>query len=303
MERPIYVSPEDRYHSTYRYTDQIYKLIQWYRLPGSSVLSRDPSLFKHYDRKLDSSLSRSKSVVLQLALCNEWDFFGTFTLSPASGFDRFDLNAWKKSFTQWLRDQRKKGCDCAYVLVPERHEDGSWHAHGLLRGLRACDLVTFRDEDAAGYRSPSGKRLPVDLVNSSYFDWPAYRDKFGYCSLGIIKSHVGSAFYVTKYITKDSSRNVSDVGSHLYYASRGLNMATKHVDFVGRSAVLDSLLVNKYDFCATGFTKVSDNLDWTFCLEFLDSSELSRFDISSADVASDAAAFYECDQLDFWRCF
>lgn len=302
MERPIYIRPEDRYHSVYRYTDQIYKIIQWHSEPISHHGPRDTSTFKHSGKKLDASLSRAKSVILQLALCNYWEYFGTFTLSPRSGFDRFDLDFWYKSFSQWLRDQRKKGCDLAYVLVPERHEDGSWHAHGLFRGFRTGDLVTFAEEDAAGYRSPSGKCLPVDLVRSGYYDWPAYRDKFGYCSLGLIRSSVGASFYITKYLTKDSSRNVSEVGSHLYYASRGLNRAAKHVDFFGRSAVVDSFLVNKYEYCSTGLTRVSDDLDWTFCLDFDGLDLIRSFDYSSSVLAPDADEFYQFDQLDFWRC-
>ena len=76
------ISPgEDRVHNIYKYTDQIYKIIQFYsdhvRLgPGA----REEQT--HHDEKLDSSISRTKRVILEKALCNEWDWFCTLTISP-----------------------------------------------------------------------------------------------------------------------------------------------------------------------------------------------------------------------------
>lgn len=298
MERSVYVLGPDRDHTIYRYTDQIYKVVQWYRLRGLVIGPKTAA--KHYDHKLDASLSRAKSVVLQLALCNEWDYFCTFTISGAK-YDRSDLPAWRDSFTQWIRDQRKKGDDIAYLLVPERHKDGSWHAHGLFRGLGAGNLVTFKEWDRSGFRSPNGRRLPRRLVDSDYETWPAYYEKFGNNSFGLIRSQVAAAFYVSKYISKELDRSVSDVGLHLYYCSRGLNRAEKHLDFFGRSYMIENMLQNDYDFCRTGFSKVSDGLDWSFALEYLDTSQLEYVNPLVDDPAQvEAERFYEFDQLKFW---
>ena len=84
------ISPgEDRSHSVYRYTDQIYKIIQWNSViqhfgPGPADQQ------KHYDKKLDSSISRTKRVILEKALCNPWEWFCTFTISE-SKYNRKDL--------------------------------------------------------------------------------------------------------------------------------------------------------------------------------------------------------------------
>ena len=32
--------------------------------------------------KLDNNIARARAVVKELALCNEWELFGSFTLSP-----------------------------------------------------------------------------------------------------------------------------------------------------------------------------------------------------------------------------
>lgn len=295
------VSPgEDRSHSVYRYTDQIYKVIQFYRV--RQHLGPGPSEnHNHYDKKLDSSVSRTKRVILEKALCNHWDWFCTFTIAE-SKYNRKDLLTWRDSFTQWMRDQRKKGLPIRYLIVPERHEDGSWHAHGLFYGLADSDLITFKEMDKQGYRSVEGRRLPKKLRSSEYRNWTAYQEKFGFCSFGKIVNPVAAGFYITKYITKDNDRMVQDVGLHSYYASHGLNKAEKHIDFFGRDPEIDRLLVNKYDFCATGMTHVKDNCDWSFCQEFVGFGDLEPIDFGctveeKTPAEMEADAYFEFEQL------
>ena len=284
----------DRLHNVYRFTDQIYKIVQFNRWSDSPLgFCRDSEKFDHYDHKLDASVSRAKRTILELALCNDWQWFCTLTIAK-DNYDRKNLFAWRDSLTQWIRDQRKRGFDLKYLLIPEQHEDGSWHAHGFLSGLPVDQLITFKDMDKAGYRSPGGRRLPYELRNSDYYNWPAYQKKFGICSLGAIKSHVAASFYITKYMTKDKSFLVGNVGLHLYYCSRGLNRAVKHCSFIDRDPYIDSLLVNKYDFCSTGFTHLDDDLDIDFCSEF-SHSMVKPVDVFAHD--NDAADYLEFEQL------
>lgn len=295
------VSPgEDRVHSVYRFTDEIYKVIQWNRVithfgPGPAEEQ------KHYDQKLDSSISRSKRMILEKAICNSWDWFCTFTISEDK-YNRSDLIAWRDSFVQWMRDQRKKGLPIRYLVVPEQHSDGSWHAHGFLSGLPESELISFQQMDKNGYRTAQGRRLPKKLRFSNYMNWPAYMNKFGFCSLGKIKNHVAAGFYITKYITKDNDRMVKEVGLHSYYSSKGLNVAEKHVDFFGRDPEIDRLLVNKYEFCSTGMTHIKDDCDWTFCQNYVDFASLEPLEIADygeekTPAELEADDYYEFEQL------
>lgn len=279
MQRECISPGLPRDHSVYRYTDQIYKIVQFYS-PRMKLGPGPKKEQKHYDEKLDASLCRSRKVILEKALCNRWDYFCTFTLS-AGLVDRSDLASWWKRFSQWIRDERKKGLDISFLIVPEMHGDGSWHAHGLLSGIPDDQLISFRQMDKAGYRSPDGRRLPLKLRKSGYYNWPGYQQRFGFCSLGKIKDPVACGFYITKYITKDLNNMVKGVGLHTYYVSRGLQAATKHLDFYDRDPFVDSILVNKGEFCATGFTHVRDGLDWSFLLEY-DTSQLEQLQFVSA---------------------
>ena len=243
-------------YSIRRYTDQIYKVTKF----KSQYVGVPLTDSKHYDEKLDNSLSRSRASVLELALCNPWKWFVTLTIDPKN-FPRNNLSFFYKSFTQWLRDRRKKGFSCAYLLVPELHEDKeNWHLHGFLNG-DFSDLIPFSKVDF---------RVKRSLIDGGFYNWPSYQSKFGFCSFGLIRSPVRSAFYISKYITKDHDRLVSSLGANVYYCSRGLNRSIKQSEIYGSSSFLDGFLTSDYDFCKVGMTKVSDNLNWSFALDMDD---------------------------------
>lgn len=288
-DRPITALPEliGPSYNIYKYTDQIYKVVH-FKSTAPRVGRVDKSQDVHHDNKLDASLSRSRRVVLELALCNDWEYFCTFTLSGAK-YDRKDLQGWYKRFTQWIRDQRKKhGAELKYVLVPEQHKDGSWHMHGLFFGLGSL-LVPFSDIRAQGIP------IPHYLVNNGFYNWPAYQKKFGFCSFGIVRNRVAVGFYVSKYITKSLQESCVAVGFHLYYASQGLNRATLHGEVYGECGYLDKFLVNHYDFCSTGMTALKDSLDWTFGMEYMDFPALVAFGYDEPDesIVQEFESYFE----------
>ena len=158
-----------------------------------------------HDSKLDSSISRTRSKIFELAYCNNWKYFVTLTIDNTK-YKRDDLKSYKKALSQFLRDYNKKyNIKIKYLLIPELHKDNqSWHMHGFIMGLPDSHLT----------------------VNSNgYLDWKAYRNKFGYISLGKIKNHEAVSKYCTKYITKDLAKSVNELNANMYYCSQGLNRA------------------------------------------------------------------------------
>ena len=254
----------------YRFKGSIYKLVKFKRSAPYVYHGQKKTSEPKHEVKLDSSISRTKRLVLEKALCNEWEYFCTFTLSKEK-YDRYQLDKFHKDLTQWIRDQRKKGLEIKYLLVPELHKDGAWHMHGLMSGV-GSQLVSFKDERR------KGRKVPSVLVNNGFYDYPAYRKKFGFCSLAHVRSSVAVSFYVLKYISKDISESSVAVGKHSYFSSRPLNHSTLHSEVYCHSAYLDSFLENDYQFCRTGMTKMKDNLDWTFGLEYVDFEPLTPSD-------------------------
>lgn len=282
-------------YTIHKYTDQIYKVVRFKSTAprlAPCVKRGEPKKDENKPSDLHSSISRAKRVILEIALCNQWDYFCTFTLS--SKYDRFDLHSWYKEFSQFIRDQRKKyKKEIAYLLVPETHQDGAWHIHGLFRD--PPPLVRFSDRVAAG------EKIPAKLVAGGFESWLDYERRFGFNSFGVIRNAVACSFYITKYVSKSIGSDLIDSGAHRYYASKGLLRASRHGDVYGNCMYLDQFLHNHYDFCSTGMTKLSDGCDWTFGLAFMDSLPLEDYrpEPDQTDIISFAEFFdFEQDSLE-----
>ncbi len=163
--------------------------------------------------KLNNNISRSRSTIFELAMCNDWKYFITCTLDKEK-YDRTNLKKFQKDLSQFVRDQRKKWkVKIKYILIPELHQDGqSWHMHGLLQGIK--------DEMVSSF--VSGKH-PQKLIDKGYVNWKDYYRKFGFVSLGQVKNHEAVAKYITKYISKNLDDRKKELEANLYYCSKGLN--------------------------------------------------------------------------------
>lgn len=174
------------------------------------------------DDKLENNISRAKATVMELAMCNPWDYWMTLTLDPKK-YDRTNLQIFRKDFTRWLRNLRSRhGYDIKYLLIPELHQDGkSWHMHGFISGLPIDQLRLF---------DVFTEKLPPYIVkkrNLGYevYDWPSYRFKFGFVDVEPIRSRDACSKYVTKYISKELDKTIQDLEANLYYCSQGLRRA------------------------------------------------------------------------------
>lgn len=281
--KPIQAPPElvKPDYNVYSYANGIFKVVR-FRSTAPRMIPSSARKRSENPKKLEASLSRARRMVLEYALCNDWDWFCTLTLDPDK-WNRFDLTGWHKAFMQWIRDERKKGHDINFVLVPEKHQDGAWHAHGLFKG--DVPLVSFRE------LAQEGVNLPDKLIHGDFFNWQAYQQKFGFCSFGKIRNQVAVAFYVTKYISKSIGADVSAAGVHLYWVTRPLKKAVLHGEVYGNCGYLDGFLQNHYEYCDTGMTHVRDGLDWTFALDYMMLESMD--DIPSTEEESEVEEYME----------
>lgn len=160
-----------------------------------------------------SNVSRARSRVRELAACNEWQYFATLTLDEGKQ-DRFDRKAWKRALGVWIGNYNKKfGTNLRYLIVPERHKNGAWHAHGLFAGLAVESLV----------RNEYG-----------YLDMPYYAQRFGFISLDPIRDKSRCASYIAKYVTKEyANADFLDKGERMFYSSQGLQGKRTYVRKAG----------------------------------------------------------------------
>ena len=138
--RPVY--------TVYQYTESIYKVVK-FKHTDSLPRFEDSTNEKSDTVRFDSSISRSRRIVLELALCNHWDYFFTGTIAPVK-HDRYDWDTLRKKFKESVKYWRKKyDCDILYLVIPEHHKNGAWHIlpvfplPALLSLLRVCIRISW----------------------------------------------------------------------------------------------------------------------------------------------------------------
>lgn len=187
--------------------------------PGC-VPSRDKNEFK-----LDESLIRARGKIFEYAMCNDFDYFITLTLNKEK-VDRHDLDEFSRKLGQFIRDYRKrKASKIEYLLIPEKHKDGAWHIHGLIKGIPCDHLVLYTLQD----KIPERMKSMIRDGRTLYW-WPPYQESFGWVSMEPVMDKKRVAKYITKYITKSIEMTQSDASrknKKLYYHSRGLMEAKK----------------------------------------------------------------------------
>ena len=158
--------------------------------------------------KLANHIARARTRVFEYAICNNFEYFITLTINDEK-LDRYDLKGYIKKLGQFIRNYRRDfGCDIQYLLIPEKHKDGAWHVHGLIKGIPEDHL---------------------HINEHGYLDWHAYKERIGWCSIDKVRNQEAVSKYITKYIRKsfDTDRGVSEKESKLYYSSRGLKRPEK----------------------------------------------------------------------------
>lgn len=161
--------------------------------------------------RFDNNISRAKNTILELALCNKWEYFVTFTIDKKK-FDREDLTGYYKKFSQYIRDYRKRtGCRIKYLICPELHKDGkSYHLHGLMAEIEKGDIVPHTNRRNA---------------KKGYFEFIPYTKKFGFNTFSFIENPLACSLYMQKYITKDLGKVNLIKGQKLFYSSQKLERA------------------------------------------------------------------------------
>lgn len=169
----------------------------FYRDPDSGEI-----VVENSDGRAASNVSRARSRVRELAACNDWQYFATLTLDEGKQ-DRFDRQAWKKALGVWVGNYNKRyGAHLQYLIVPERHKNGAWHAHALFGGIAPESLV----------RNEYG-----------YLDMPYYAHRFGFISLDPIRDKARCSSYIAKYITKEyANADFLEKNERMFYSSQGL---------------------------------------------------------------------------------
>ena len=141
---------------------------------------------------IDRSIRRTKSAIKDIALCNQFEWFATFTFRS----ERSDVDRCKDRMVGWLKRQKKLSSLFEYLIVPELHKDGkSLHFHALIR-CYAGDVVTVKNPKTGVDLRKKGRQV-YDF--SSYTLGHSEVYAIGDTALDQMKT----SFYLMKYVTKE----------------------------------------------------------------------------------------------------
>jgi hypothetical protein len=94
--------------------------------------------------------------------------------------------------------------------------------HGLMSGIQEKHLNRFTLND-----NIPRKIKDIIISGDDVYSWISYAKKYGFNTMTKIKSVERVSRYITKYINKDMANSIKDLGAHMYYCSKGLNVATE----------------------------------------------------------------------------
>lgn len=162
--------------------------------------------------------TRAKRRVFDLINLNDWDWFVTLTVSGEL-CDRYDAQQLSRKLSVYLRNLVQRS-GIAYLLIPEAHKDGAYHAHALIRGeLKVVDsgTVTWQGQKKPVKRSTAQRMGVKPECLQTVYNVPSWR--LGY-STAIRTYGDGQqlAYYVGKYLTKGNDK----IFSRFYWHSHNI---------------------------------------------------------------------------------
>lgn len=200
-------------HNITKEYPEMFKVIKYHTpLFIKTNYNKVPKIKKSIDDKncqiednVQRSVRRTKSVIKDYVLSNNFEWFVTFTFNPKK-VNRYDFNHCAVKMQSWLSRisiyARQNNINFQYLIVPEFHKDGAIHFHALI----------------ANYPKTM-KKTKVIQDSKLVYNLPSFR--YGFTNAKNIEDNSDPLFgYLTKYITKDMSL-VNN--RRRYWCSKNLN--------------------------------------------------------------------------------
>lgn len=213
------------------------------------IIYREPFRVGHSEKRkrrqnpecAESSLVRTKTMLADLCLCNDFDLFCTFTFDPKR-FNSRNISACKRYMNNWTHNCKSRHSNLLqYLIIPEKHKSGAIHFHALIKNYN-------------GRLRYSGHKQGGRAI----YNIPGW--SFGFSTAVKIDNIDAVSRYISKYISKDM---ILLPGSKRYFCSQGLIRPTKRQNL----HVLPFLRSVKSDFfcnrdceCYTIFKKDIDSI-------------------------------------------
>lgn len=127
----------------YNYGNNNFRLVRVKncRKPGFEEINKKEKQFidVNSEEVKRCSLSRTRRNIRELALCNDFEYFVTFTVNSEL-CDRYSLDDVQDRITKIFKKIKRNNNDFAYLIITEKHKNGAFHFHGLVKCFPEDDL-------------------------------------------------------------------------------------------------------------------------------------------------------------------
>lgn len=182
------------------------------------------------DANIIRSVRRARVKFRDLALSTEFKYFVTLTLDK-SKISRFDMDEITRRMQAWCSNQVQRH-GLAYILVPERHQDGAVHFHGFFNdALEAVDSGTISRPGDKPRRPRSAKQRAEWLEQGGHivYNLPAWSLGFT-TAIELYGSYPAAVAYCCKYVGKQQEgEQPAKIGGRWYYS--GGNLARPEITY------------------------------------------------------------------------
>lgn len=178
---------------------------------------------------LERSRRRAAASVRDIALCTDFDYFVTLTLSPEM-VDRYSIEDAVHKMKSWL-DNRVRRNGLRYILVPELHKDGAIHFHGFFNkeGATFVDSGTLKIQGQKRPKKVTCVKTCAELIaNGAQIVYNIADWSLGFSTaIPLYGERAAAVAYCCKYVTKQLQK----IGGRWYYSGGDLKRPdTQYVD-------------------------------------------------------------------------
>lgn len=180
----------------YQYNDENIRIVhqKYCRKKGFENIQKNTYIPQTLPAEVERvSLSRTRRNIRELALSNNFEYFATLTIN-SDYCDRFHLTECQQFLRKKLKKLKRKNENFAYLFITEKHKNGAFHFHGLVKGV----------DDF--------------YINENGYLSHKLFDEIGFNSFSKIRDYSKTCNYILKYITKDCVKN--EARHSLYFQSR-----------------------------------------------------------------------------------
>ena len=164
-------------------------------------------------------LKNVKTNIIDLAYNNKdlFDYFITLTFDFKKGEEYSHEKAIQK-LEKWIDNQKHQNKNMSYILVPEFHQSGRLHFHGLVGNVPKWQLSIAINP----HTNKPIKKNGIQIYNLDNY-------KIGFTTISKIKSREKVTFYISKYATKEL---ITLKNKKSYWYSRNLKKPTTELNYI-----------------------------------------------------------------------